>query len=79
MPISTFVEAYEDASRDRDVCALLPYYVTHRACVRGMVHGRTSRDPGIGAEERAEAERRARAFFAQATRTAWQAPTRSHD
>jgi len=68
-----FVDAYEDASGDREVRTLLPYYVTHRACVRGMVHGRTSCDTGLAADERAGAEERARAFFTQATRTAWQA------
>jgi len=69
----SFLDAYEEHSSDTDLRRLLPYYVVHRACVRGMVHGQTARDPGRSPEARERAAERSARFFAHAVRSAWQA------
>jgi aminoglycoside phosphotransferase family enzyme/predicted kinase len=66
-----FVGAYVEASNDSDLRMLLPFYATHRACVRGMVHGRTALAAEIEQAQRADAEKQARDLFAWAISAAW--------
>jgi uncharacterized protein len=67
------VREYAAAAGDADLHIVLPLFASHRAVVRGMVHGLAVEEPELGAAERRTAESRARAHFALATRYAWQA------
>jgi aminoglycoside phosphotransferase family enzyme/predicted kinase len=69
-----FVEAYLDASGDRDIRGLLGFYKCYRACVRAKVEGFKSDDPYIGAAEKAVAESAARLYWQLAARYARSRP-----
>jgi aminoglycoside phosphotransferase family enzyme/predicted kinase len=58
-----FADAYFDASHDPEGRALLPFYHSYRAAVRGKVEGIKSREPEVAAGERAAARDRARAYW----------------
>ena len=68
-----FIAAYADTTGDRDAWALLPFYATHRACVRGKVEALKSLEPEVDEAARDHAARRAKQYFRLATRFAWEA------
>jgi aminoglycoside phosphotransferase family enzyme/predicted kinase len=68
-----FVDAYVRAAGDPGVRALLPFYVSYRACVRGKVDALQSGEPEVAPEARAAAAARSRRHFALALRWAWRA------
>lgn len=59
----TFVSAYQRASEDEDLKALIPFYKCYRAFVRGKVEGFKLTDPLMPEEERQAARRLARRYF----------------
>ena len=59
----TFVSAYERASADEGVEALIPFYKCYRAFVRGKVEGFKLTDPLMPEEQRQAARRLARRYF----------------
>jgi len=65
------VAAYVRESGDEMLPTVLPYYVAHRACVRGAVAGLESRQEEVPPAEREAAAVRARAEFCLALRHAW--------
>lgn len=66
-----FVRAYADATGDRLVEALVPYYACHRATVRGKVEALAADEPEVAPDERRRASGRAVAALALACRYAW--------
>ncbi len=68
-----FVDAYVDASGDRDLRLLLPFYGCHRATIRGMVCGLAAAEDEVPAQERAAAREGAIEHFSLAQRHAWRA------
>ena len=62
-----FVERYVEYSQDRALLTLLPFYKCYRAYVRGKVIGFQLDDPNVGALEKDQAKREARAYFELAT------------
>jgi aminoglycoside phosphotransferase family enzyme/predicted kinase len=65
-----FVDAYVDASGDRDLRGVIGFYRCYRACVRGKVEGFRSRAAEVPAGDRRQAVRAARRYFALACRYA---------
>ncbi len=59
----TFVSAYQRASADEGIEALIPFYKCYRAFVRGKVEGFKLADPLMPEEERRAARRLARRYF----------------
>lgn len=68
----TFVGAYLEASGDRGLRRVLPYYEIFRACVRGMVHAQTARNDALSSEVRDTAGAHAQEFFRFAERRIWE-------
>jgi aminoglycoside phosphotransferase family enzyme/predicted kinase len=68
-----FVEAYVEASDDRALEALLPFYAAYRAIVRGKVAALESEEPEVDPAARERAVERARRHLALAVRWAWRA------
>jgi aminoglycoside phosphotransferase family enzyme/predicted kinase len=60
---AAFARAYFRASGDRRGKALLPFYTSYRAAVRGKVQGLKAQEAEVEASERERARRRARAFW----------------
>ncbi len=60
---ATFVEDYLRASDDEEGRALLPFYRSYRAAVRGKVEGLKLAEPEISETDRATARSRARALW----------------
>lgn len=58
-----FVQKYVEYSEDRDIIKLIPFYKCYRAYVRGKVVSFKLDDPNVGAEEKTEAEKEAKAYF----------------
>ncbi|MFB3889243.1 MAG: phosphotransferase [Candidatus Bathyarchaeia archaeon] len=58
-----FIETYVEASRDRELLRLLPFYECYRAYVRGKVAGFKLADPNVCDKEKAAAEKEAKAYF----------------
>ena len=67
---AAFVDAYVDASGDRDLRGVIDFYKCYRACVRGKVEGFRSRAAEVPASERRQAVRAARRYFELACRYA---------
>lgn len=67
----TLVAAYVQASGDLLLPAVLPYYVVHRACVRGGVDAIAAAEPEVEAAGREAARARAEAAYALALRRVW--------
>ena len=67
----TLRDAYVGASGDLLLPTVLPYYLVHRACVRGSVDALASDEPEVAAPERHAARERAQAAFAIALRNLW--------
>ncbi len=63
---SAFVSSYLRAADDPDGAAVLPFYRSYRAAVRGKVEGMKLKEPEIPEAERASARRRARALWLHA-------------
>ncbi len=61
-----FVSSYLREADDADGNALLPFYRSYRAAVRGKVEGMKLDEPEIPEDERASARRRARALWLHA-------------
>jgi aminoglycoside phosphotransferase family enzyme/predicted kinase len=61
-----FIERYIQASGDSELLTLLDFYKCYRAYVRGKVTSFKLNDPGIGKEEKDEAVRFAKSYFALA-------------
>lgn len=62
-----FIDQYVEFSQDHDLLLLLPFYKCYRAYVRGKVIGFQLADPNVGASEKDQAKREARAYFDLAT------------
>jgi aminoglycoside phosphotransferase family enzyme len=58
-----FVRKYTEHARDKETARLLPFYKCYRAYVRGKVMGFRFNDPNIGAKEKSEALKEAKAYF----------------
>jgi uncharacterized protein len=60
---AAFVAAFVAASGDTDLLALLPFYQSYRATVRGLVASIAADEPSLGAAARADQTRLARTYF----------------
>jgi aminoglycoside phosphotransferase family enzyme/predicted kinase len=60
---AAFIDAYVDASGDRQLLDLLPFYRSYRAWVRGKVLSLGLDDPALAPDARAEMKRQARRYF----------------
>jgi hypothetical protein len=60
---ATFVATFVGASGDPDLLALLPFYQSYRATVRGLVASIAADDPTLGAAARAVQTQLARTYF----------------
>jgi len=61
--VAPFADAYFEVADDSGGRGLLQFYVAYRAAVRAKVRGITAGEPEVPAEARAEALRRARAYW----------------
>jgi aminoglycoside phosphotransferase family enzyme/predicted kinase len=60
---AAFVDAYVAASGDPELRALLPFYASYRATVRGLVASIAAAEPGRAAADRAAQAARANSYF----------------
>jgi aminoglycoside phosphotransferase family enzyme len=65
-----FVRKYIEYSGDEEAAKLLPFYKCYRAYVRGKVVGFRLNDPNIGAQEKDDALKEAKAYFKLAVKYA---------
>lgn len=72
-----FIGLYAPAAGDANLPLLLNFYKCYRACVRGKVESLLLDDAGVSARQKAQARRRARAYFRLAERYARRQRTRS--
>jgi len=70
----SFVDAYVDASGDRDLRGVIDFYRCYRACVRGKVEGFLLDQPEIAPAQKRKARTAARRYFDLACRYARMLP-----